>query len=179
MLREEVGQLLLDWKGEILFGHYGGIRGLNSMSDIDCMVTLGDPYKNIGQVAREMEYLDLVDKIDEHNESVCRDELEQAHGRIRAVHRTRPGRALHVGRILPRGPGWLDGKVEFRRVKVGRPKGEGHMSVEDLKVAVDMIGSLHKAARELCCSRSYLQKCLSGQRPVSENIADLLRSRLG
>lgn len=178
-LRSALGPIIDAWDGEIILGHYGAVRGLNTMADVDCLVTLGDPWPNIGQVARDMDYLGMTDDGDARMEALCRAELEQAHGRLRTVHRTRPGRALHVGRVLPGGSGWCGGKVAREQMKAGRPKGGSAMSVEDLERFIAHCGSVSAAARAADCSRSYLQKCRSGKRPISRKIADALQALQG
>ncbi len=174
-LRSALGPVLDAWPGEIILGHYGAVRGLNTMADVDCLATLGDPWPNIGQVARDMDYLGMPDEGDARMEALCRAELEQAHGRLRTVHRTRPGRAIHVGRVLPAGSGWCDGQVTRERMTVGRPTGGSAMSVEELERFIAHCGSVSAAARAADCSRSYLQRCRSGKRPISQKIADALR----
>jgi hypothetical protein len=168
--------ILAQWCGEIIVGHYGAVRGLNAMAHVDCLATLGDPWPNLGQVARDMEYLDMSDLSDARMEALCRAELEQAHGRLRTVHRTRPGRALHVGRVLPGGSGWCDGRVSREHMTVGRPGANEPMSIEELKAIIAKIGSVSAAARAAGCDRAYLVRCRDGKHPISQKITDALRA---
>ena len=175
-LRRTLGPVISEWDGEIILGHYGAVRGLNTMAEVDCLATLGDPWPNIGQVARDMDYLGMPDESDARMEALCRAELEQAHGRLRTVHRTRPGRALHVGRVLPAGSGWCDGRVDRERMTVGRPGATEPMSIEELEAMIADFGSVSTAARAAGCSRAYLIRCRDGKRPISQKIADGLRA---
>jgi hypothetical protein len=173
-LRRMLAPIFAQWGGEIILGHYGAVRGLNTMANVDCLATLGDPWPNIGQVARDMEYLGMPDQSDDRMEALCRAELEQAHGRLRTVHRTRPGRALHVGRVLPGGSGWCDGRVSHERMSRGRPGANEPMSTKALKVIIAKIGSVSAAAKAAGCSRAYLIQCRDGKRPISQKITDSL-----
>lgn len=175
-LRQKISPIIADWGGEIVLGHYGAVRGLNTMADVDCLATLGDPWSNIGQVAHDMSYLGMPDQGNQRNEDLCRAELEQAHGRLRTIHRKRPGRALHIGRVLPSGTGWRSPEIEFRRMKVGRPGPCIPMSADELERIIAECGSISAAARRGGCSRSYLQKCLRGERGLSAEIAAVLRN---
>ena len=175
-LRVALGPILTGWEGEIVLGHYGAIRGLDSMADVDCLVTLGDPWPNVGQVKRDMEYLGMPEAAEARKEALCRAELEQAHGRLRSIHRDRPGRALHVGKVLPSGSGWCGGKVEHDGMKKGRPASPWPMSIEELESIVSEHGSVSAAARAAGCSRGYLRKVRAGERPMSDKVADDLRA---
>jgi hypothetical protein len=157
-------------------GHYGAIKGLNNMADMDCLATLGDPWPNVGQVSHDMAYLEMLGGSDERIEALCRAELEQAHGRLRTVHRKRPGRALHIGKVLPEGSGWYGPDIKFCRMKEGRPGPMAPMSVEELERIIDECGGLRAAAERAGCSRRYLQICRKGERPISEKIAAALRN---
>jgi len=174
-LRQALGPVFDSWQGEIHLGHYGAIRGLDSMSDMDCLATLGDPWPNIGQVERDMDYLGMIEEAQARQEALCRAELEQAHGRLRTVHRSHPGRALHVGRVLPGGSGWCGGQVIRKQMSVGRPGALEPMSIAELEAIIANCGSVSAAARKAGCSRAYLLRCRSGKRPVSARIAKALR----
>lgn len=87
---------------------YGAIRGVNHMKDLDGIITLGDPIENIASSRDACVFLGITDgdAIDEYGVAICKDELEQAQGRLRVVHRLKPGRCLHVGKVTPGGTGW-------------------------------------------------------------------------
>jgi hypothetical protein len=109
--REILGPLLQAYPGTILIGHYGAVRGLNYMADVDCLATLGDPWPPLNRVRHEVAFLGLEDTWESRMVSLCKAELEQAHGRLRAVHRVAPSRAVHVGSVRPTGHGWTIGQV--------------------------------------------------------------------
>ena len=175
-LRRALGPIFSGWDGEIILGHFGAVRGLDTMADVDCLATLGDPWPNIGQVARDMDYLDMPEQAAARQEALCRAELEQAHGRLRTIHRTRPGRALHVGRVLPGGSGWSGGRVRREQMRAGRPGAMEPMGLEELESIIAECGSVAAAARRAGCSRSYLSQCRSGRWPVSQKVMDVLRT---
>ncbi|MCP3870313.1 MAG: hypothetical protein GY703_19920, partial [Gammaproteobacteria bacterium] len=103
------------------------------MSDIDCIATLGDPWPHLGNVRNEWAFLGFEKPWVDHMEALCRAELEQAHGRLRPVHRTKPGGALHIGNVLPGGTGWSSGEVKMRKLKGGRPKETCVISSDELR----------------------------------------------
>ena len=178
-LRLAIGPVLAGWDGEIILAHFGAVRGLDTMKDVDCLVTLGDPWPNVGQVRRDMEYLGMPERRNARQEVLCRAELEQAHGRLRTVHRTRPGRALHVGMALPSGSGWCGGRVKHERMKVGRPGAAEPMGMAELEAIIASCGSLKAAAKTAGCSAAYLSQCRNGRRPISQRIAGALRDPSG
>jgi hypothetical protein len=98
--------------------HYGAMRGLDGWKDLDALATLGDPRPNLSMAEREADFggVDAASRVD----ALARAELEQAHGRLRTIHRTKPGKACHVGEVMPGGSGWAPGKVEIVEV-TGRP----------------------------------------------------------
>jgi len=168
----ELGALLRGWN--LRFGHYGAVRGLNTMADVDAMITLGDPWPHVGEVRNEVSFLELDKLSEERLEQLCRAELEQAHGRIRAVHRKRPGRALHVGCVLPSGAGWASGSVETRKIGRGRPRNGPSAGLELLRVAVGNLGGAASASRLLGCTTRSLFRYLSGERSMPKEVVDRL-----
>jgi hypothetical protein len=173
-VRAELGPILRGWKGSILFGHYGGLRGLDAMADADSLVTLGDPWANIDQVRHECVYLGLEDW-EARLEAMCRAELEQAHGRLRTVHRTRPGRALHVGAVVPGGAGWSEGVVTFRQARAGRPTKGDTVSTDDLRDAIAALGGMRAAARVLGVAPSTISRAASGDRTLPNEANEAVR----
>ena len=135
--RETLGPILRCWPGEIVFGHYGAVRGLNSMADVDALITLGDPWPHLGDARNDAAFLGLAQAWQQRLEAMCRAELEQAHGRIRPVHRARPGRALHVGTVLPSGYGWTSGSVEMRSMPRGPRSETAHVSGDQFRALVE------------------------------------------
>jgi hypothetical protein len=166
--------LLAGW--DLRFGHYGAVRGLNTMADVDAVVTLGDPWPHVGEVRNEVAFLGLDKPSEERLEELCRAELEQAHGRIRAVHRKHPGRALHVGAVLPSGSGWASGSVEIRKVASGPSRAPVHMTIDELRGVMASFGGPRRAARVLGCTERNLFRYLSGERLVPAVLAAQLRT---
>ena len=176
-LRAKLGPILIRWPGEILLGHYGAVRGLDSMKDVDCLATIGDPWPRLGEVQHECTFFALPVPWRERVEAMCRAELEQAHGRLRAVHRARPGRALHIGGVLPGGSGWSSGGVEFRRLAGGRPPNESGMTRQELRLIIERLGGVRFAALAASCSPGSIRAYLNGERLVPEGTAEVLRER--
>jgi hypothetical protein len=170
--RQKLGPILRVWNGEILFGHYGAVRGLNTMADVDALITLGDPWPNVGDARNDAAFLGLGAGWEQRLEAMCRAELEQAHGRIRPVHRGRRGRALHVGTVLPSGYGWTAGGVEIRAM----PVVPAAMDVSELQQHVQALGGMRTVARALQCSPATIVRYCAGQRAVPAEIATKLRS---
>ena len=174
--REILGPVLRGWQGEIIFGHYGAVRGLNAMADADALITLGDPWPNLGDARNDAAFLGLADCWEQRLEAGCRAELEQAHGRLRAVHRRRPGRALHVGSMVPSGYGWTVGSVEVRTMTPGPVVAQSAMDVKELLGRVESLGGIRAAARALQCGHSTVSNYCAGRRPVPADVADALRA---
>lgn len=151
--------------------HYGAIRGLDAWKDHDALATLGDPWLQLSDVAWESSFLGL-DGWEQRYEALCAAELEQAHGRLRTVHRTTAARALHVGAVMP--SGWLD--VDVREPHTGRPKRAATMGPEDVRRAVERLGGTAAAARRLRCDPRVLRRYLSGERGTPPDVqASLIR----
>ena len=162
------------WRGPVCLGHYGAMRGLDSMSDVDCLITFGDPWPNLDAVRHDVEFFGIAVPWQERAEALCRAELEQAHGRLRVVHRQRPGRAMHVGALLPGGSGWETGTVEIRTPAVDRAREPTAMAVDELRRIVDGLGGIRATARRVGCSHPTIAKYLAG-RPVPSSVASAIR----
>ncbi|AUX28123.1 MULTISPECIES: hypothetical protein [Sorangium] len=158
-LRDALGAELARLPESPDLGHYGAIEGLDHWRDHDALVTLGDPWPQLTDARWEAEFLGLPDW-DARYEALCAAELEQAHGRLRTVHRTRPARALHVGSVVP--SGWQD----FTIVEDagGRPTNERGVSVEELRRLVQEAGGRNSAAKALDIGRATLTDYLTGKR---------------
>jgi len=152
--------------------HYGAVRGLDRWKDFDGVATIGDPRPNLDAVARELggggaEVETRYERADAH----ARSELEQAHGRLRTVHRTRPGRALHVGALLPLG--W-PADVEFRKPTEGRMRRPATPGLVDL---IAEAGGQRAAARACGRSVSTVNAWARGDgRPQAEDVDALRRA---
>jgi hypothetical protein len=177
--KARLGPSVHDWPGQLVFGHYFAVRGLNTMADVDAVVTLGDPWPNLGHVKNDVAFLGLAEAWDARVEALCRAELEQAHGRLRVVHRSRPGRALHIGTMLPGGSGWRSGKVQIRKLKSGPMKVAAAMTPDELAEHVTRLGGVRAAGRILQCAHTTIARYLDGKRAISIEFADLVRAALG
>ena len=169
--RELLSPLLQAYPGEILLGHYGAVRGLNHMRDVECLATLGDPWPHLNRVRHEVAFLGLEDTWESRMVELCKAELEQAHGRLRAVHRSAPSRAIHVGSVRPGGHGWSTGPVEVRTVRPGRQLQPATMSTEEFRIIVNELGGVRAAARALGTPRSTVSDYRSGKTRLSNDIA--------
>jgi hypothetical protein len=169
-LVEGLGRELARWPGELLVGHYGGIRGLDAMKHADALVTLGDPWPNIDDVASEVAFLGLRGSWEARAEALCRAELEQAHGRLRTIHRTKPARALHVGMVLPGGEAWE--AVGRAAPQAGRPKTKAALDAASFRTQVRALGGVGAAARALGCSLAAIKRYVYGERAVPAKIAE-------
>ncbi len=153
-------------------GHYGAMRGLDGWRDLDALVTLGDPWRNLGDVHHEVDYLGLGGGWEARVEAQARAELEQAHGRLRTIHRTRAARQLHVGTVVPGGwPAWTT-----RRPPDGRPAVAAATTVEELRDLVARVGGTGPAAAAVDVNRSTLQRYMAGARGVPPDIVEVLRA---
>lgn len=101
---ERVRPILRSWPGTWLLGYFGNIRGMNHAMHCQASITFGDPRPQYGIAEHESQYLNF--DLEEFVKLSAGCELEQAHGRLRAIQRTTPARMLHVGTVLPRGTGW-------------------------------------------------------------------------
>jgi hypothetical protein len=130
-------------------GHYLGVRGLDHWKDHDALVTIGDPWPQLTDARWEADFLRLKEGWESRLTDAARQELEQAHGRLRTVHRKTPCRALHVGALRP--GGWS--QCEEREDAGGRPK---RLRKAEAEAVVREHGSVAAAARALGIHRSTL-----------------------
>ncbi len=174
--RAEIAPVLATFPGELVTGHFGALEGLNHMADCDATITLSDPRPNLGDEAIKCEYLGL--DLDGRLDALAAAELGQAHGRLRTIHRTRAGRQLHVGAVVP--AGWR--QVDVRRLPVGRPQNVAAMTAEELRDLRDRMGmSVRELARALGVSdrtirRFEPQSGTEAPRPIPEDFARAVRS---
>ena len=121
MIPDELAALL-DGGVELLIGHYGAQRGLDTWAGADVLVTLGDPWPDLGAARAEALALGLDPNAWARDKA--RAELLQAWGRARAVHRTTPVLILHLGaRVLGPEVSWAPqwGEVEVEVPASHRP----------------------------------------------------------
>jgi hypothetical protein len=168
----EFGPALKARSGALLWGHYGAIKGLNHMADVDAILTIGDPWPNVMCAEHEAKFAALDQTGRARGEQLCKDELEQAHGRLRTVHRTRPGWALHVGAVRPGGTAWLS---EVQVVQAaGRPVNARVLTPDEIKQAVDQLGGARAAGKFLQCSERTVRRYVTGDRAPDAAIVEAL-----
>lgn len=164
----QIRPVLEAWPGELLTGHYQATRGLDHLADCDATVTLGDPRPNLGDEFDKALYLglDAQGRLD----ALAAAELQQAHGRLRTVHRTRPGRQLHVGAVLP--AGWEGLEVDVRAVPTGRPSTVAAMDGSTLAGLREASGmGLREFAKALGVSHPTVLRYESGERAIPADVA--------
>lgn len=171
--RADLAPVLATFPGTILTGHYGALEGLDHLAGCDATITLLDPRPNLGDEAIKAEYLgvDLDNRLDE----LAAAELQQAHGRLRTIHRRRPGRQLHVGAVVP--AGWRN--AEVRPLPVGRPANVAAMTAEELKAIREELGmGLREMARALSVSDRTIRRFESTDDPraIPEDFARAVRA---
>lgn len=157
----------------VLVGHFGALEGLDHMSDCDATVTLMDPRPNLGDEALRAEFLglDAEGRVDE----LAAAELQQAHGRLRTIHRTRPGRQLHVGALVP--AGWQGLEVTVERLHAGRPRTVAAMTAEEFAELRAQLGlSARALGASLRVTHTAIARYESGERAVPEDVARALRA---
>ncbi len=167
----EFGPALKAHSGPILWGHYGAIKGLNHMAGVDAIITIGDPWPNVMCAEHESKFAGLDQTGRARGEQQCQDELAQAHGRLRTVHRTRPGWALHVGAVRPGGRAWL---FQVQVVQPGRPVNARTLTADDIKLAVKRLGGARATAKYLQCSERTVHRYRSGDRAPEPAIVEAL-----
>ena len=173
-----LGPILARWPGKILFGHYGNIRGRNDMKDADVLVTLGDPRPNIDDALAEAEYFGLP-RGEHRPHDFAAVELEQAHGRARAVRRDKPATLIHVGTVPPAGSRWGAGDftVDDTLAKGGRPSRAAEVTADDVRGLVEAVGGGTKAAELLGLSKAAVSHFCAGRRaPSADTFAALSRA---
>lgn len=173
LVRAALGPDLARLAGRRLeLGHYGAMRGLDGWRDLDALATLGDPWRNLGDVQHEVDFLGLEVGWEERVEAQARAELEQAHGRLRTVHRTRPARQLHVGSLVPYGwPAWAT-----RRPADGRPPSVATLTRAELAELVLKLGGPSRAAEAVGVAPRSLHRYLNGARGAPPEVVVALRA---
>lgn len=159
--------------------HYGAIKGKNEFdgiawSELDAVVTVGDPWPDIGRARRENELLGLGGDIAERRtRQLAAAELAQAHGRLRAPRQTKAVRAVHAGRVAPLG--WHQGNCDAATLPEGRPVHATEMTLDELRVHVTRAGGRRALARRVGCSPSTIRRYLAG-RAVPLEMASKIRN---
>lgn len=177
-IRDSLVPVVAAFGGAIETGHYGALRGLDGWIGADATITLGDPWPSLLATRHEHAYFAGTDRASSSRSRwQVERELEQAHGRLRAPGLTAPARALHVGAVLPRGPGW--DATEYREMDGGRPTNVGAMSADELRAWIkrEHKGSIRAAARALKVSDGTLRGYLDPRRSraIPSELADRVR----
>lgn len=156
-------------------GHYGALRGLDLWKELDALATVGDPYPSIGTLERQESWIrsgpQALVAPEDWPRAHAAAELEQAHGRLRTVHRARPARQLHVGRVVP--AGWRDVRIED--APEGRPRG---VEIRDVAQLVERAGGCSSVARGIGVDARTVRRWVSGERRPPPAMAWVLE-RLG
>ncbi|MBL8684405.1 MAG: hypothetical protein JNK05_34850 [Myxococcales bacterium] len=113
----------------VVTAHYGALEGLDAMIGVDATLTLMDPRPNLGAVRDQLELCGSKASDSARLVELAAAELEQAHGRLRTIHRSTEGYQLHIGDVVPRG--WHQAAILSRAV--GRPATEPAMSAAELR----------------------------------------------
>jgi hypothetical protein len=157
-----------------MVGYYGNLRGLDAMAGCDALATLMDPVPNLDEVQHNAAYYELEFDWEEYLRMLIRADLEQAHGRLRLVHRTQQAAACHVGSELPGGYGWGGNEVIIRREKLRRRLPP--MAAADLAALMSRAGLFASGlATRLGLSTRAVQRYLSGDREIPDHVADAAR----
>lgn len=154
----------------VVFNHFGNIRGDNSMKDCDCIITLGDPRPNIGEVIDKCGFVGSDPNAMANQWAAA--ELQQAHGRLRTIHRTKPGVQIHVGSIAPRGF-WSDETLVLNQN--GRPES---LNTNPLKEEFDRLTkgmTAKQVSEKIKKSVGTVNGYRTGARNISEEIINLLK----
>lgn len=174
--RALLAPVLAGFDGDILTGHYGALEGLDFMAGCDATVTFMDPRPNLGDEMLRAEFLGL--DADGRVDELAAAELEQAHGRLRTIHRSRPGRQLHVGVVVPHG--WAGRAVDVESLLIGRPRGAAAMPAAEFAAAREASGMSQAAwAKALRVSAGAVKHYEHGRAPVPEDVARAVRSLVG
>lgn len=108
-IEDEANRYLKSLGCDFEIGHFQGLRGLDHWKHFDVLITIGDPLLNLEVARTEAEFAGIDDRV--RASDFARFELEQAHGRLRTVHRETTCWQYHIGRVVPAGNGWEDAEM--------------------------------------------------------------------
>lgn len=171
--------ILARWPGALTIKHFEEDERLTSVNDIDALVTLGDPWRGREPAEDVAAYLGFKDAFDEQRTVDCRAALERAHALLRAGERERPGRALHIGSVLPGATGWHFGNVSVRGLPVGRPRRASAMATIELEQIIEQLGGVKPTARLVRLHPTTLRDYCKGRANVPAAVAKKLRHLSG
>ena len=170
-IRKDLTPIVCSWQGELYFGHYGSLHDADSMVSADCFATLGDPWPTARIIRDEVTFLGDATKLSDRMKEICQSTLKKAHALFLGTRNGRPGRALHIGKILPGEPEWSEDKVNHRNlIDLGRPKNEMmSISTTAIKKFVDRAGSHRAAAKLVGCDHTTILRYVRGSVPTPTN----------
>ncbi len=132
---------------EILFGHYGAVRGRDDWKAATAMISIGDPRPNLGASHAVATALGLSGERDAVYRRATAAESSQVAGRGRTPWRETSLVHVHVGTVAP--ASW-----DARTDVVDMPKGRAEtIASETISEAVRVHGSPRKGAASLNLSR--------------------------
>jgi len=172
---------LAEWVklGRLVVTHFGALRGRNEFdgigwADLDGVVTVGDPWPDVGVVGDERDALALDEETrDSWNIVHVQQELAQAQGRLRTVRQSKPTVAIHVGRIMP--AGWHSLATVIER-PVGRRATPPSIDPEELGKLVASLGTVSEVSKRIGCSERSLRAYLKGERAMPRQALERLNS---
>lgn len=152
-VKRRLGPVVARFPCPIDIAHFGSLRGLDHWKEHDALVTLGDPWSQVGDARWGSEYMHVLDW-EGRLAGATAHELEQAHGRLRLVHRTASARALHVGAVVP--GGWEPGEYEVRTDTGAKPR---RWTREEARALYHKLGA-EGAARQMGCHRAHVYRMI-------------------
>lgn len=84
---------------KVSVGHFGGLRGLDTLQDVDLLAVVGEQWHGLGDVAGEAAVVGADAKVRWRQRT--EEELAQAEGRLRPVHRRTPALLLRFTATRP------------------------------------------------------------------------------
>lgn len=155
----------------VVTAHYGALEGLDHMIGVDATFTLLDPRPNLGAVRDQLALCGSTTNDSARLVELAAAELEQAHGRLRTIHRTTEGYQLHVGDVVPRG--WYAATIVTRAV--GRPTTESAMTADEFR-ALRGDASVREFATALGVSHPTVIRYESTKRAIPSDVAARARA---
>jgi hypothetical protein len=161
---KQLADVMERWFGKLVFGHFGAVRGVNTMKDVDCLVTIGDPCPNIGDLAREAKFIDV--RVEDLRRMSTSEELYQSQERLRSTQRKTPGWALHIGASLPAGHAWATDKITIEEMTGNQMVAA--IPPEELKALMENHGiGVRELAHEVGCVPATITRYATAQRTLS------------
>jgi hypothetical protein len=166
--------------GQVVLGHFGHLKGRNeydglSWKALDALISVGDPWPDLGAIAGENRLLHLsLEEAEDRMRQLVASELGQAHGRLRAPRQVKPTVAIHVGSIIP--AGWNTTNTVVIQSDEGRPPNLRAMTTTELRILVGLAGSGRKLAQAVDVDETTIRRYLKG-RAIPPDFAARVRKR--